>query len=197
MFVNTYTVFTKLNQSRRRTPHVTSFIRHPDIRVKHCAYGHSFAALITHVVLQQFPAVTRRNCGSGCSFYRTLHRYLWSENILFKMKFKSINKRVTLIIYYNCLNYLLTKHSLTTTLRFIKENICTMGDRNGSKSSYWPVLHSYIWMRYSNIVLSGLVLHCCGKWVKETVSCFPLQEQTISGFTTTKTVQYQGNILRT
>jgi hypothetical protein len=44
---------------------------------------------------------------------------------------------------------LLTKHSLTTTLRFVNENICTEGDRNGSKSSYGPMLHSYIWTPYT------------------------------------------------
>jgi hypothetical protein len=30
-------------------------IRHPDIRVKHCAYGHSVVTLLYHAVLQQFP----------------------------------------------------------------------------------------------------------------------------------------------
>jgi hypothetical protein len=36
------------------------------------------------------------------------------------------------------------KHNLTTTLSFVNENICIQS--NGSKSSYGPVLHSYVWM---------------------------------------------------
>jgi hypothetical protein len=42
------------------------------------------------------------------------------------------------------------KYRLTTALRFIKENVCIQGDNNGSKSSYGPVLHSYMWMSYSS-----------------------------------------------
>jgi hypothetical protein len=41
------------------------------------------------------------------------------------------------------------KHSLTTTLRFVNKNICIQDDSSASKSSYGPVLHSYIWMTYS------------------------------------------------
>jgi hypothetical protein len=44
------------------------------------------------------------------------------------------------------------KHSLITTLRFVNKNICIQGDRSRSKSSYGPVLHSYIWMTYSSCV---------------------------------------------
>jgi hypothetical protein len=33
----------------------------------------------------------------------------------------------------NFLKYLLTKHSLTTTLRFVNENICEEGDSSGNK----------------------------------------------------------------
>jgi hypothetical protein len=41
------------------------------------------------------------------------------------------------------------KHSLTTTLSFVNENIRIEGDSSGSKSSYGPMLHSYIWMPYT------------------------------------------------
>jgi hypothetical protein len=48
--------------------------------------------------------------------------------MLFKIKFKSINKILILIIglYYKLLKvaYLLMNHSLTTTLRVVNENIC-------------------------------------------------------------------------
>jgi hypothetical protein len=44
------------------------------------------------------------------------------------------------------------KYSITTTLHIVNENISTEGDGNGSKSSYGPMLHSYIWMAYSGNV---------------------------------------------
>jgi hypothetical protein len=51
--------------------------RHPDIRVKHCAYGHSVATLLNPRGVTRVPQVQRSNCktcncGSGCFFYRTL-----------------------------------------------------------------------------------------------------------------------------
>jgi hypothetical protein len=65
------------------------------------------------------------------------------------MKFKSINKLFALIIY----NKFLKEPSYETrsyyNSRFVNENVCTEGDSSGSKSSYEPVLHSYIWMTYS------------------------------------------------
>jgi hypothetical protein len=68
------------------------------------------------------------------------------------MKVESVSKLFTLINTTNFLKYLLKKQSLTTILRFVYENICIEGDSNGSKSSYAPLLHSYIWMSYSNRV---------------------------------------------
>jgi hypothetical protein len=56
---------------------------------------------------------------------------------------------------------LLTKHSLATALSFVNANICIGGDSNGSKSSYGPVLHSYIWMAYRKKCLNVFVPRQC------------------------------------
>jgi hypothetical protein len=61
------------------------------------------------------------------------------------MKFISVNKLSILIIHYKLLkvpSYEIQSHYIT--IHFVNENICTEGDSNGSKSSYEPVLHSYI-----------------------------------------------------
>jgi hypothetical protein len=52
----------------------------------------------------------------------------------------------------NCSQYLLTKHSLITTLRFVNENICTKGDSNVDRSSHGPVHHFHTWMAYRSLV---------------------------------------------
>jgi hypothetical protein len=48
------------------------------------------------------------------------------------------------------------KHNLTTTLRYVNENICIEGDSNGSKSLYERVVYSYIWMPYSEKIVTLL-----------------------------------------
>jgi hypothetical protein len=66
------------------------------------------------------------------------------------MRFKSVNKLFTVIIYYKLLlKHLHTKHILTTSFRSVDENVCVEGGSSGCKSSYEPVLHSYMWISYS------------------------------------------------
>jgi hypothetical protein len=50
-----------------------------DIRVKHCAYGHSVATLLNPRGYNSFPQIQSDSCktcnwGNGCSFYRTQSR---------------------------------------------------------------------------------------------------------------------------
>jgi hypothetical protein len=57
---------------------------------------------------------------------------------------------LTRIIYYKLVEVCSKKHSLATTLHFVNENICKVDEISGSKSSYGPVLHSYIWISYTS-----------------------------------------------
>jgi hypothetical protein len=64
------------------------------------------------------------------------------------MKFKSVNKLFTLIIYYKLIQVPSCETQYYYNSLFCKRNICTKGGSSGSKSSYDPVLHSHIWMPY-------------------------------------------------
>jgi hypothetical protein len=82
-------------------------LRHPDIRVKHCAYGHSVATLLNTRCYNSFPQVQSNSCrtcscASDCFFY-----LCYTENYkiktLFQTKFKNVSKLFTLIVYYKLL----------------------------------------------------------------------------------------------
>jgi hypothetical protein len=49
--------------------------------------------------------------------------------------------------------YLLTKYSLITTLRFVNKGMRKEGKNNGSNSLYGSLLHSHIWMPYTDVVV--------------------------------------------
>jgi hypothetical protein len=127
----------------------------PDIRVKHCAYGHSVTTLLNPrgvtTVSHKYSLTVARHATVVVAVPSTVH-YPANYNIkyiLFKMTFKSVNKVFILVIYYKLLKYHLAKHIPTTTLNFVNEKISTVGDSSRSKSSYGPLFHSYIWMAYS------------------------------------------------
>jgi hypothetical protein len=86
------------------------------------------------------------------------------------MKFKRVNTLFTLIMYYKLLKCLLMKYSLTTTLISVNENICIVGDSSGSKSSYGPVLLSYVWLPYSHDQVCTLSAWYLQTWV--AVRCY-------------------------
>jgi hypothetical protein len=66
------------------------------------------------------------------------------------MKFKSVNKLFTLIIYNKLFKVLSYKTKSYYNSPFLNEDICTQGDSSGSKSPYGSMLHSKIWMLISN-----------------------------------------------
>jgi hypothetical protein len=80
------------------------------------------------------------------------HRTWWSTAQLHLAKGPPLHdvhdcyKLFTLLIY---IKYLLMKHGVNTTHYFVIANICTEGDRNGSKTSHVPMLHFHTWMPYS------------------------------------------------
>jgi hypothetical protein len=72
------------------------------------------------------------------------------ENILFQMNFKHVNKLFTLIIgYYKLLKEPSYETQSYYNSQFCKRKICIECDSSGSKGTYGPVLHSYIWVAYS------------------------------------------------
>jgi hypothetical protein len=64
------------------------------------------------------------------------------------MTFKCVNRLFTLIIYYK----LLEVPSYETQSYYNSPFVTESSDSNGSKSSYGPVLHSYIWTPYSTLL---------------------------------------------
>jgi hypothetical protein len=64
------------------------------------------------------------------------------------MTFKCVNRLFTLIIYYKLLEVPSYETQSYCNSPFVKES----RDSNGSKSSYGPVLHSYIWTPYSTLL---------------------------------------------
>jgi hypothetical protein len=132
-------------------------IRHPDIRVKHCPYDHCVATLLNPrgvTISHKSTLTVARHANVVVAVTSTVRYHV---NYKTKIYYYRWNIKCKWTLHTNntlkCLNYLLTKHSLATTLRFENENICREGDSNGSKSSYGPVLHSYTWMPYSYIDL--------------------------------------------
>jgi hypothetical protein len=110
-------------------------ISHSDIRVKHCAYGHSVATLLNRggvtTVCHKDIVTVARHTTVLVVVSSTVHYSAKSkikENVLFKMKFKTVNKLFAQQYPTNCLKYHLKKHSRTTTLCFVKENIHVGGD---------------------------------------------------------------------
>jgi hypothetical protein len=99
----------ELVSSTQGVAELPAVIRHPDIRVKHYAYGHGVATLLnTRGVATVSPQVQSNSrktckCGSGCSFYRALSRQLLNKTMLIQIKFKSVNQLFALIIYYKLL----------------------------------------------------------------------------------------------
>jgi hypothetical protein len=138
----------------------------PDIRVKHCAYGHSAPTLLNsrgvttvyykcrltvarhEAVLVAVPSIV--HCPANYKI----------KYALFKMKFKSVNELLTLIIRYKLLNVPPYETKSYYNLPFCKRNHLYRSDSNGSKSSYGPVLHSYIWLPHISIYCSLFRIQC-------------------------------------
>jgi hypothetical protein len=64
------------------------------------------------------------------------------------MKLEPVNKVFPPLIYYKLLQVPSYETQSWYNSSFRKQNISTGGDGNGSKSSYGPMLHSYIWIAY-------------------------------------------------
>jgi hypothetical protein len=89
-------------------------IIHPDIRVKSCAHGHSFATLlntcgVTKVSLK-YSLTVARHATVVVAVPSTVHYPANYKMKYIKIKFKCVNKLFTLIIYYK----LLKVHSYET-----------------------------------------------------------------------------------
>jgi hypothetical protein len=89
-------------------PHIIKLdtISHPYIRVKHCAYRHSVATLLNPrgvaTVSHKCSLTVARHATLVVAVPSTVHHpaNYKIKIILFKIKFKSVNKLSTLIIYY-------------------------------------------------------------------------------------------------
>jgi hypothetical protein len=80
-------------------------ISHPDTWVKHSTYGHKVATLLNPrgvtTVLHKYSLTVSRHAAVLMAVTSTVHYPAnYKINILFKMKFKNVNKLITLIIYY-------------------------------------------------------------------------------------------------
>jgi hypothetical protein len=103
-----------------RCTEVCPALRHPDIRVKHCAYGHNVATLLNPrgvtTVSHKYSLTVATHETVAVAVLSTVHILL-------------------IIKYYDS--------------QFCKQKHLYREDGNGSKSSYGPILHSHIWMPYS------------------------------------------------
>jgi hypothetical protein len=93
-----------LGYARSKVPcRDSSFVSLPDIRTKHCAYGRD-ATMLNPRAVTSFPEVRSNSC-KPVAVPSAVHcpgNYK-IKNILFKMTFKSVNKFLSLIIYYRML----------------------------------------------------------------------------------------------
>jgi hypothetical protein len=127
-------------------------ISHPDIRAKHCAYGHSVLTLLNPrgvtTVSHKYSSTVKRHATVVVAVPSTVHHPANYKYILFHIKFMNENKLFVRIIYYK----LLEIHSYGTwsyyNSPFLKRKHLHRGCSNGSKISYGTVFHSYIWMAY-------------------------------------------------
>jgi hypothetical protein len=96
------------------------------MRVKHYAYDHSVATLLNPrdvtTVTHKYSITVTRHAIVVVAVPSIVHHpaNYKLKNVLFKIKFKSVNKLFILIMCYKLL-VLLRKHSLTTTFSFVNE----------------------------------------------------------------------------
>jgi hypothetical protein len=117
--------------------------------VKLCAHGHSVATLLNPrgvVKASHKDSLTvARYSNVAVAVHSTVNSSAnYKIKILFQIQFKHVNKLSTLIIYYKLLKVPSIEKQSYYAFRFVNESICIEIDSSGSKSSYGPVLHSYI-----------------------------------------------------